>query len=163
MSAKTRRKRSKISGQFSPRPVEMNKSFAFRVLSLSAHRVFARIEIELADHGGNDNGKLPVTYIDFMEYGLDRHAIGPAIAECEALGFIEVTERGRSGNAEFRKPSLYRLTYRYTNDAPPTDEWRAFTSIEDAQAAATVARKSSIERSRRKRDRQLVPLKEVAA
>jgi hypothetical protein len=27
------------------------------------------LEIELAHHGGNDNGRLPVTYEDFIEYG----------------------------------------------------------------------------------------------
>ncbi|MFL5007433.1 MAG: hypothetical protein ACJ8DK_19020 [Microvirga sp.] len=31
-----------------------------RALSLTGHRILARIEIELAEHGGNDNGKLPV-------------------------------------------------------------------------------------------------------
>ena len=28
-----------------------------------------RVEIELADHGGVDNGKLPVTFDDFVRYG----------------------------------------------------------------------------------------------
>jgi hypothetical protein len=28
------------------------------------------LEIELAHHGGNDNGRLPVTYEDFIEYGM---------------------------------------------------------------------------------------------
>jgi hypothetical protein len=31
--------------------------------------VISRIEIELAHHGGNDNGQLPVTTDDFVEYG----------------------------------------------------------------------------------------------
>jgi Type III restriction enzyme, res subunit len=43
--------------------------------SLSAHRALARIEIELAHHGGNDNGKLPVTFDDFVQYGVRRHSI----------------------------------------------------------------------------------------
>jgi hypothetical protein len=127
------------------------------VLSLSGHRVLARIEIELADHGGNDNGQLPVTYADFEDFGIDRHAIGPAINECEALGLIEVTERGRSGNAEFRTPSLYRLTYRHTEKSGPSDEWRRYDTIEQAKAVATVARQSSVERSRRKRGHRMQP------
>jgi len=29
----------------------------------------------------NNNGRLPVTYVDFEDFGIDRHAIGPAINE----------------------------------------------------------------------------------
>ena len=54
-------RKNRISGQWSPRPIEMLESPAYRTLSLSAHRVISRIEIELARHGGHDNGRLPVT------------------------------------------------------------------------------------------------------
>ena len=101
----TRRRRTTIGGQFVAHLIEMLESPAFRVLSLSARRVLDRVEIEHAHHGGADNGRLPVTYDDFQRYGIDRHAIGPAIREACALGFLEVTERGRAGNAEFRSPS----------------------------------------------------------
>lgn len=141
----------------------MLRSPAYRALSLSGHRVLARVEIELADHGGKDNGALPVTYADFIDYGLDRHAIGPAIRECQALGFIEVTERGRSGNGEFRKASKFRLTYKHTERGHPTDEWERFEEHDEAQNAANAARKSSLRRSRHKRDRQLSPPREEAA
>ena len=99
------RKRNQIDGQFNARLIEMMASPAYRVLSLSAHRVLDRISVELAHHGGNDNGKLPVTYEHFMEYGIDRQAIAPAIRELEALGFIEVTQRGRPSAGEFRWPN----------------------------------------------------------
>jgi len=114
----------------------MLRSPAWCVLSLSARRVLDRVEIELADHGGTDNGKLPVTYDDFVRYGLDRHAIGPAMREAVALGFLEITEAGRAGNAEFRKPNLFRLTYRNTAYANPTNEWEKI----GPDAAATLAR-----------------------
>ena len=80
----------------------MLESPAFRVLSLSARRVLDRLEIELAHHGGQDNVSLPVTYEHFHEYGIHRHAIGPGIRRCVALGFVEVTEPGRAGNVEFQ-------------------------------------------------------------
>ena len=89
----------------------MLRSPAMRVLSLSARRLLDRLEIELAAHAGGENGQLPLTYADLEEHGLDRHAIAPAIREAVALGFVEVTVRGRAGNAEFRAPSKYRLTY----------------------------------------------------
>jgi hypothetical protein len=51
-----------ITQGWAARPIEMLESPAYRALSLSAHRALSRIEIELAHHGGKDNGKLPVTF-----------------------------------------------------------------------------------------------------
>jgi hypothetical protein len=131
-----------ISGQFAARLVEMLESPAFRVLSLSARRVLDRIEIEMAHHGGNDNGRLPVTYENFRDYGIGRNAIAPAIRECVALGFVIITEAGRAGNADFRSPNLFRLTYRHGNGIPRdgTHEWRRVATIEDAERIAREAR-----------------------
>src|SRR4029450_7598989 len=140
------KRRNRISGNFSPRLIEMLESPAYRQLSLSAHRVISRIEIELAHHGGNDNGKLPVTYEDLIEYGVHRHSIAPAIREAIALGFIEVTKRGRAGNAESRVPSLHRLTFahdRNSRQSPPTHEWRKIKNSEEAAMAAQSARSAS--------------------
>lgn len=127
--------RTSINGQFAPRTIDMLRSPAYCVLSLSARRVMDRLEIELADHGGKDNGKLPVTYADFHHYGIDRHAIAPAIRELEALGFIEITQRGRAGNAEFRSPSRYRITYRSYGRFGTTDEWRRISEIQAKEIA----------------------------
>jgi hypothetical protein len=128
-----------IGEQFAPRTIRMLRSPAYCVLSLSARRVLDRIEIEMADHGGTDNGKLPVTYDDFEQYGIHRHAIGPAIREVVALGFIEITEHGRAGNAEWRKPNLFRLTYRQTK-YEPTNDWEKIKTPEEAEALAKAAR-----------------------
>ena len=62
-------RRTSIGEQFAPHTIAMLRSPAWRALSLSARRILDRIEIELADHGGTDNGKLPVTYDDFEQYG----------------------------------------------------------------------------------------------
>ena len=93
------KRRNSINGQFAARLIEMLESPAYRVLSRSGHMVIARIEIELASHGGNDNGRLPVTTDNFVEYGMHRTSVAPAIREAEALGFIRITERGHGGNA----------------------------------------------------------------
>jgi hypothetical protein len=132
----------KVPGQFAWHLIEMLESPAFRAMSLTGHRIRARIEIELGHHGGHDNGKLPVTFENFTRYGIDRQAIAPAIREVVALGFVEVTEHGRAGNAEFRTPNKFRLTYRPTDDRGPTDEWRNVKSIEAANAIAKAARTS---------------------
>jgi hypothetical protein len=133
------RHKGQISGQFAARLVEMLKSPAYRALSLAAHRVISRVEIELADHGGKDNGKLPVTYDNFQDYGIDRHAIAPAIRQAVALGFLEITRPGRAGNAEWRTPNLFRITYRHAKGVPGdgSHEWRR---IEDKDAAVSIGK-----------------------
>jgi hypothetical protein len=136
-------RRTKIDGQFAARLIRMLEAPAYRVLSLSARRVIDRIEIELAKHGGADNGKLPVTFDDFARYGIERHAIAPAMREAVALGFIEITEHGRAGNADWRKPNVFRLTCRHTDYAGPTNDWENIETDERAFAIAQVARRAT--------------------
>jgi hypothetical protein len=142
------KRRSKISGQWSARLIEMLRSPAYRALSLSAHRLISRIEIELADHGGNDNGKLPVTKQDFIDYGISGRLIAAATREAEALGFIRVTERGRGGNAEHRKPNHFQLTFAHGRDSraiPPAHDWRKIKTSEEAEQIAAAARQTKDE------------------
>ena len=134
-------RRNKFDEPFAGRVIRMLESPAYRVLSLSAHRVLARVEIELKRHGGEDNGKLPITYEQFVEYGIHRHAIAPAIRECEMLGFLEA-ERGKAGNREYRAPSTYRLTYQAVGRARPTHDWQRTQTLKDAEAMARAARKT---------------------
>jgi hypothetical protein len=96
----------------------------------------------LAYHGGNDNGRLPVTYEQFVSYGIERHSIGPAIRECVALGFLEVTEHGCAGNAEFRSSNKFRLTYRPVKGDVHygSNEWRRIESKEEALRLSKAAR-----------------------
>jgi hypothetical protein len=98
------------------------------------------VEVELGHHAGKDNGRLPVTFADFVEYGIDRDAIAPAIRESAALGFLEVTEPGRAGNAEFRSLNKFRLTYRPTRSEGATDEWRSIVAMDEALSIARAAR-----------------------
>jgi hypothetical protein len=144
------KKHNKISGQFSARLIEMMESPAFRVLSLSAHRALSRIEIELAHHGGQDNGQLPVTFDDFERYGLHRHAIGPALAELEALGFIVITEKGKMARAaDYRRPNKFLLTSRPVNKgADQLHKWKRFKTMEEAEAVAEASRKASGEKKK---------------
>jgi hypothetical protein len=146
----TYRRRNPINEQFSVRTRAMLESPAYRVMSLTANRIIARIEIELCRHGGNDNGRLPVTYADFIEYGIHHASIASGIREAEALGFIRVTERGSGGNREYRRPNLYMLTFSYdrsTRDALPPNDWEKIKTIEEAQQIASAARNAKNERA----------------
>jgi hypothetical protein len=127
----------------------MLESPAYRVLSLSAHRVMARLEIEMAHHGGKpeENGRLPCTYEHFVEFGLHPDAIAPAIRELVALGFVEITRKGCAGNAGYRQPTLYRLTYRHCGShKETTDEWKGIRTMEEAEALAKRSRAQQSER-----------------
>jgi len=158
MRRRGRRRRTSIDGQFAARLIKMLESPPYRELSLSARRVLDRLEIELAHHGGMDNGRLPVTFDDFRRYGIDRHAIAPAIRELVALGLIEVTEHGRAGNAEWRTPNRFRLTYKPTNGEGPTHEWKRIQTAERASAKAKEARKPIVERSRAAGSKNKMPV-----
>jgi hypothetical protein len=137
------KRRNKIDGQWSARPIEMLESPAWRALSLSAHRVIDRISIELAHHGGTDNGQLPVTKQDFIDYGISHNQVAAAIREAEALGFIRVTEHGRAGNSEYRQPSKFFLTFANSKSSQnPTHDWRKIKTIEGAEALAAAAREA---------------------
>lgn len=150
-------KRTTIAGQFAPRLIEMLESPAYRVLSLSERRILDRLEIELGHHGGKDNGRLPVTYEQFSRFGVDRQAIPPALRGVIALGFVEITKHGRAGNAEYREPNQFRLTYRHTERSNPTDEWRKIETMEEAQAIASVARNPRHLRRSKKNTRVAFP------
>jgi len=142
-----RRKSLRIQGQFAPRCIDMLESPAYRVLSLAARRLLDRIEIGLAHHGGLENGRLPVTYAQFSVYGIDRLGVSAAIRETVALGFVTV-KRGRGGNAEYRQPNVFGLTYRpaqmvrYGDVPPPTDDWRRIKTAKEARQIAQEARGS---------------------
>jgi hypothetical protein len=144
------KRRNSINDQWSARRREMLESPAYRVLSQSAHRAISRIELELCYHGGNDNGQLPVTFENFVDYGIDRASISPALREGEALGFFRITARGRGGNREYRRPNKFHLTFavgRGSRAKPPTDEWRKIKTIEEAKALAHAARAAKDQRA----------------
>jgi hypothetical protein len=142
------RRNSIISGQFAARLIEMLESPAYRALSESGHRIISRIEIELGHHGGNDNGRLPITFDQFVEYGIYRTAVAPAIREAEALGFIRVTVRGRGGNAEHRKPNMFCLTFAYSRSSrEPTHDWRRIKTLQEAKQMAHAARQAKDQRA----------------
>jgi hypothetical protein len=151
---KTERRNKMGSNQWCARPLDLLESPAYMVLSRGAHQVVSRIEIELRHHGGRDNGKLPVTFDDFIKYGIHRNAIAPAIRELEAVGIIRAVH-GRAGNAEFRIPSRFFQTYANERDgkkSPPPNDWRKIKSIEEAELLVRAARASknpaAIERGR---------------
>ena len=105
---------------------QMMESPAWSAMSLPARKVLDRLCVEHMAHAGTENGKLIVTYSNLRASGIGGKSLSKAINELEALGWIRV-QRGRGGNAEFRTPSRYTLTWLATDFSPPTDSWRSMT------------------------------------
>jgi hypothetical protein len=103
-------------------PATLLNSPAWRSMSHNARRLIDRLMLEHTNHACLENGNLPVTYQQFVEYGLSRRLIPDAIEELEFLRLIEVTERGgRLG--EKKMPNRFRLTWLGTLDEPPASKW----------------------------------------
>jgi hypothetical protein len=120
----------------------MLESPTYRALSLAALKLIARIELELSYNWGYSNGRLQVTIAQFIEYGLSRNAVAPAIRETAALGFININDYGEFG-----------LTYcgqRGMHPDPPTHDW---SNIKTTKAAERIAAKARAAKSVRRRGR----------
>ncbi|MFP5481148.1 MAG: hypothetical protein ACLGIE_15895 [Alphaproteobacteria bacterium] len=115
-----------ITEQFVPLVLSLLESDALAVLSLAARRCLDRLLIEHMNHAGKENGRLKVTYEDFASFGVRRASIAAALRELEEVRIIEVVERGRGGNREYRKATVFRITFLRTPEAEATDEWRKF-------------------------------------
>jgi hypothetical protein len=151
-------KRNNVASQWGSRPLELMESPALRVLSRAAHLALVRLEIELRHHGGHDNGKLPVTKQNFVDFGIHQDAVAPALRELEALGIIRITQRGRGGTAEFRQPHLFLLNFLCgavdTRDEI-TNTWKRIKTLEEAQEIASTARAAKDPAYRRNRRNQI--------
>jgi hypothetical protein len=136
-------KRNNVASQFGSRPLELMESPALRILSRAAHLALMRIEIELRHHGGRDNGKLPVTKQNFVDFGIHPRMIAPALRELEALGLIRITQHGRGGSVEFRQPNLFAVNFMCgaidTRDEI-TNSWKGIKTLEEAEEIASTAR-----------------------
>jgi hypothetical protein len=137
-------RKRKIQGVFIGRPRILVDSPVMVVMTWAALRALNRIESEHLRRGGAENGKLVVTYEDFVAAGIHPDSIAPAIRELEALGVIAVTRRGyRNGGT--RLPNLYRLTYVNAWDADDTGthEYQRFQTVETAREARAAARRKA--------------------
>ena len=109
---------------------ELIASRAWRGRSINLIRLMERLELEHMAHAGKENGRLKVSYSQFVEWGIGRRLISAAIKEGGDLGFIEV----EPGLKIKEVPNKYGLTYLATNRRietgatewyAPTDKWRA--------------------------------------
>jgi hypothetical protein len=119
---------------------EMLESPAWRALTGNAMKIILRVVLEHCRHAGVQNGRLPVTYSDFVRCGVRRNAVREAQLVAEHLGFIDRISVGETPwhSGDIRSPSMFALTWlpRSTNGASPSNRWAKLT---DAEAKAAVA------------------------
>jgi len=131
----------KVNGAFVMHSIAMIKSPAWRALSPATRVLLDRLEIEHAAHGGNENGRLQVSYDQFADYGVRRPSVAGAKREAVALGFVAVAVGTSTRDGQIRPPNVYRVTYLPTPDADPTDDWRKITSLKQASALQALAQR----------------------
>ena len=76
------------------------------------------------------------------------------------MGLLQVTQRGRAGNAEYRSPNHFRLTYLPTAQKAATHEWRCIRGIEAAEAFCRAARAAKSQPATKETDARGVRLKQ---
>lgn len=121
---------------FVPHRLELMVSPAWAVRPMPLIRLLGRLEIEHLRHGGQNNGRLYVSYSQFVAGGISRRTIAAAIEAGGRLGLLEVV-RSDVISGDLREPNAYRLTYvEGLNGKAPTDEWR---TVSKERALAIVA------------------------
>jgi hypothetical protein len=118
---------------------EMLDSPAWRAMPLCARQVVERAAIEHMTHGGDENGKLPITYDDFERYGIRRKSIRYAITVAVDLGWIDVVEQGHRGAADDRRAARYALTWVDRHDgAARSNRWKRISTTEAKESLVRI-------------------------
>jgi hypothetical protein len=120
---------------------ELLESAAMRSLSVNGRRVLDRIRLEHMAHSGLENGRLKVTWDDFVKFGVGRRFIAGALAEVIVAGIVAITQPGRKAwGRDPGDPTQYRLTYLPVAEPgdfqPPTNEWKSFSAAKATKARA---------------------------
>ena len=151
-------RRNQITGKYAAQPIALLKSAPFRVLNNAERKMFTRIEIEYSDHYGRDNGKLPVTFDQFEEYGIRRQLIARSRRALVALGIVTFEQGHAAKEDGDRSPNLFGLTHRPVGDAEPANDWsRIGDDMAEAERVASTARNTLDDGgSRRRRSGQPV-------
>jgi hypothetical protein len=118
---------------------ELLESAAMRSLSVNGRRVLDRIRLEHMAHAGLENGRLKVTWDDFVKFGVGRRFIAGALTEVIVAGIVAITQPGRKAwGRDPGDPTQYRLTYLPVAEPgdfrPPTNEWKSFNAAKATKA-----------------------------
>ena len=127
----------------------MLQSAAWRHRPIPLARILERLEVEHMRHAGTSNGRLYVSYGQFVECSVSRKVIASILSLGERLGLLEVIRPSGKYGGTIRNPHAYRLTYLPSNGKPPSDEWKAISEAEAGALVASYRRPSSAKRRRK--------------
>lgn len=147
---------------------EMLESPAYRALSRAGLQMIARICTEHAAQGGKENGRLAIGWDGFEAAGIHRGLVKQTVDEVTRLGFVRVTFKGRKGyGCAIGQRATYRLTFigviGADDSGPPTDDWRAVATIEEAEEIAAAVRKQGRRAAKVPRNEPAPPLARYGA
>ena len=126
------KRRNQINEQFSARLISMLESPAYRALSRASRLVISRIEVELARHGGNDNGRLPARPTSSSSSGCTVVRSPPPYGKPRRLDLSASPNAGVVGTRNTEAPNKFFLTFAYgrtSRQEPPTHDWRRIESL----------------------------------
>ena len=150
----------KLEGPFVQITRKILESPSWAALTLVDRKMLDRLLIEHMAHAGTENGNLKCTFSDFVRFGIRRASIADSIRRLEALGFIEIIERGKITKGEFKFPSIYRLTFVMGNIAA-TNEWNNVlskaTALSIVETVSTNKLQDIICRKKKKPDTESQP------
>jgi hypothetical protein len=120
---------------------EMYESVAFQELvkHRAARIVVDRVAYEHLRQGGKENGRLKITFDNFVAWGMSRSSVGNAVAIAQALGFIRLVKRGRASFEDLRYPGEYAVTWQVIGSDLQTNTWRWIWSEDAAKAKIAAA------------------------
>jgi hypothetical protein len=120
-------KKNGSSEPFIMLPRSLLASQSWQTAGINTHRLLWFLMLEHLAHGGKHNGQLVAPRKQLADFGISEHCIGPAIAEAENLGLIDVI-RGKG-----RAPNRYALTWLpLLGGIEPTNRWRHYLHGEAA-------------------------------
>jgi hypothetical protein len=103
---------------------ELLSSDAWQTLSINERRVIDRLLIEHLNHAGTMNGRLRVSHRQFIQWGVTKNAVAPAIHCLSTRGLARFAAAETDGS--IRGFYTYRLTFLPADYKEPTNEWRTF-------------------------------------
>jgi hypothetical protein len=130
-----------------------------------AYMVVMRLLLEHVIHGGQDNGRLHVTYAQFQQFGISSNVVGDGIAIAEALRFIRVErgtvhlEAGVCPDRYIREWNEYTLTCFHVGDQFETNDWNRIRTREEARGIVrmTKERRKAEKAAGKERGRTVAP------
>ena len=132
-----------LSTPFVHHSLALLESAAWKAQTPPLRKIIDRLEVEHMRHGGQGNGRLFVSYGQFVAENISCKSIAPAITLGKKLGLIDINKRAVPSGGVIRAPTAYRLTYLPALDKPPTNEWKSASAHMKALAIISKPSKKS--------------------